>query len=125
LFSYLFAGVPRILGLSASQLVEIDSQLILTCNASGFPIPTIEWKINGTIYNRDFVHTQLIDNIVIKKLTINSMMWSNAGFYECVATNSLGTVVENVTITVEGITYHNTLYCTRSYTSICSTEYEW
>jgi len=102
LFSYSFAGVPRILSLSASQLVEIGSQLILTCNASGFPIPTIEWKINGTIYNQNLLHTQLIDNIVIKKITINSVMWSDAGFYECVATNSLGTVVGNVTITVEG-----------------------
>ncbi|XP_065913574.1 adhesion G protein-coupled receptor L4-like isoform X2 [Dysidea avara] len=95
------SGAPSIIGLSASQLVAIESQLTLICNASGFPTPAVKWRINGTVYNRDFVHMQLIDKIVIETLTVDSVAWSDAGFYECVATNSLGVVVGNTTINVE------------------------
>ena len=49
---------------------------------------------------------QLIDKIVIETLTVDSVAWSDAGFYECVATNSLGVVVGNTTINVEGNSYN-------------------
>ncbi|CAK1542610.1 unnamed protein product [Leptosia nina] len=60
-----------------------DKHLILPCEVSGYPEPTVTWVINGTI-NCDSNCVYDKNSLVLEKITFNS-----AGTYTCKASNAL------------------------------------
>ena len=79
---------------------------MLTCNATGYPVPTIEWRQNGTSYT--IIGPSLIvirtDGLQSNSsiITVTNATTSDTGLYQCVATNVVGTTIENATVIVQG-----------------------
>ena len=89
------------------------SQLILSCNATGDPIPYIEWRRNGRVYtNSENVHVTsqsiVMLNLAVSSLTVSSITPDDIGVYECVAINVLGVVSKNITVILAGNAYEST-----------------
>ena len=89
------------------------SQLILSCNATGDPIPFIEWRRNGRVYtNSENVRVTsqsiVMLNLAVSSLTVSSITPDDIGVYECVAINVLGIVSKNITVILAGNAYEST-----------------
>ena len=72
-------------------VVALTQSLTLTCQADGFPKPTLSWRINGNIVNGDVKNTLTIANAAVK----------DAGNYTCVARNDFGTKETTRVVNVE------------------------
>ena len=78
------------------QLVSVTKTegdyIVLPCNATGNPVPTISWT-------RDESPVITSERISIsddkKQLTITNVKRTNSGEYRCVANNSLGDATSN------------------------------
>ena len=91
-----------------AQNVTVGDALILTCSATGSPVPTIEWRQNGTSYNiRDPSVTSITTTDGIQSrssiLNVTNATASDTGLYQCVATNVVNTVTQNATVIVQGM----------------------
>ena len=78
----MFSVVPSILPIDNEVLIE-DGNVALTCNASGFPAPTVYWvkTSNGDRFNE----TELFFTNISRR---------EAGEYTCVASNLCNTSTE-------------------------------
>ena len=87
LVSFVFCCVvaPEITNISAPQTLNRDEMLTLNCTADGNPAPTITWTrlSNG--------------NIVKMPLTVTGKEYE--GGYRCTASNSIGTVTKDTSVT--------------------------
>ena len=89
-----------------TQNVTARQSFMITCNATGYPVPSIEWRLNGTSYIiRDSSITTITlteglrsntSNITVTNATIN-----DTGIYECVATNVVNTDTQDSNVTVQ------------------------
>ena len=61
--------------------------MILSCNASGNPTPTISWTRNGSLVNTS---TRISFSDGNKTLTITNVNRTDSGEYRCVARNRVG-----------------------------------
>ena len=79
---------PSILPIDNEVVIE-GGNVALTCNASGFPAPTVYWKktSNGDRFNK----TELVFTRINR---------SEAGEYTCVASNPCSTSIELAEIVV-------------------------
>ena len=98
-----------------TQNVMAGNAFMLTCNATGFSVPAIMWRQNGTSYNiRDpSVITVTITHGLQSRssiLNVTNAIVSDTGLYQCVATNVVNTVMQNATIIVQG-KYDPWLHC--------------
>ena len=80
---------------------------MLSCNATGDPIPYIQWRRNGRVYNNNEnidIMSQSLDilNLAISSVRVSSVISDNIGVYECVAINVLGVVSKSITVTLSG-----------------------
>ena len=101
---------PQIQNVTAGQM------FMLTCNATGYPVPSIEWRLNGTSYIiRDplVVAIMLIEEVRSNTSVINvtNSTDSDTGIYECVAANVVSTDAQNATIIVQGYICVLYVYC--------------
>ncbi|XP_068732572.1 limbic system-associated membrane protein-like isoform X1 [Montipora capricornis] len=71
--------------------VVIGNQVLLVCEADGFPIPQITWKKDGQVLHNGHNRTELI---------IENTNQEDAGDYECEASNSVGTANYSSTVIV-------------------------
>ena len=90
-----------------TQNVTAGQSFMLTCNATGYPVPTIEWRQNGTSYTiRDPSVISIIPTDGLRSnssvITVTNATTSDTGLYQCVATNVVGADIENATIIVQG-----------------------
>ena len=89
-----------------TQNVTAGQSFILTCNATGYPVPSIEWTLNGTSY--------VTRNPLVSTITPTEGLWSNAsvlevnvsmindtGIYQCIATNVVNTDTQDANVTVQ------------------------
>ena len=84
---------------------------MLTCNATGYPVPNIEWRQNGTSYTiRDPSVMTITPTDGLRSnssvITVTNATTSDTGLYQCVATNEAATDIENATVIVQG--YYST-----------------
>ena len=77
------------------QLVSVTNTegdyIVLPCNATGNPVPTISWTRDGSLVNNtnnNFTGISLSRDK--KHLTITNVTRTDSGEYRCVASNSLG-----------------------------------
>ena len=89
-----------------AQNVTAGLSFMLRCNATGYPIPSIEWTLNGTSYIiRDSSVTKITVTEGLRSNTSNLIvphaMIDDTGIYECVATNRVNTDMQNATVTVQ------------------------
>jgi len=86
-----------------TQNVTAGQNFTLTCNATGYPVPSIEWTLNGTSYIRDSSVTTVME--MLRSLTsiimVNDATVNDTGVYQCIATNVAGNDTQNATVTVQ------------------------
>jgi len=78
------------------QIVDGGSSFILSCNATGIPIPTITWTMNNmTIYADDIkvIEESSKAGVKISNLTILNFETADTGVYNCIANKSDGSVL--------------------------------
>ncbi|XP_067307294.1 activated leukocyte cell adhesion molecule b isoform X2 [Pseudorasbora parva] len=64
---------------------------VLTCEAEGFPKPTVQWSVNGT----DVVESAYVDGKVINRITIVPKVNLTVS---CMVSNSLGSVNKSINV---------------------------
>ncbi|XP_061474555.1 contactin-4-like [Rhineura floridana] len=78
----------------SSVIFALDSEekkVKLSCEVKGNPKPTMRWKLNGTIVDIDMdYHYSVVEGSL---LINNPNKTQDAGTYQCLATNSFGTIV--------------------------------
>ena len=77
------------------QRTEGD-KIILFCNATGNPVPTISWSINGFSLNTNN-SSRMNFSYEGRQLTIKNVRRTDSALYRCVAENSLGNVTSHNT----------------------------
>ncbi|XP_058649723.1 vascular cell adhesion protein 1 isoform X2 [Onychostoma macrolepis] len=79
---------------SNNTSVNLGERLEITCHADGNPKPTILWRKLG--------ETQPEVQSQNHKLIINNASWSQAGFYQCNASNGVGSQQMKIKVMVVG-----------------------
>ena len=107
MFSSLHIVAAVIVESPMTQNVTSGESFYLTCNATGYPVPTIEWRQNGTSYTiRDpsVITITPADELGSNSsvITVTNATTSDTGLYQCVATNVVDTDMETATVTVQG-----------------------
>ena len=88
-----------------TQNVTAGNSFILTCNATGYPVPSIEWTLNGTSYVIDpSVATitpmeRLRSNTSL--LAVSNAMVNDTGIYQCIATNVVNNDTQDTNVTIQ------------------------
>ena len=89
-----------------TQNVTAGQSFNLTCNATGYPVPTIEWRQNGTSYTiRDpsVITITSTDGLRSNRSVINidNAIVNDTRLYQCVATNVVDSHTQNATVIVQ------------------------
>ena len=89
-----------------TQNVTAGQPFNLTCNATGNPVPNIEWTLNGAsngIRNSSEITINKIEGLSsntsvleVSKATIN-----DTGIYQCIATNVVSNDTQDANVTVQ------------------------
>ena len=85
----MFSVPPSILPIDNEMVIE-GGNVTLTCNASGFPAPTVYW-----------VKTSNGDRVNGTELVFTNISRSEAGEYKCVASNPCNTTTELADVDVQ------------------------
>ena len=79
---------------------------VLSCEATGTPVPNITWLFNGHSNNLNSSNIIISPLNIVSKLCVNSMVTAyDVGTYTCVATNIVGSANSSGIITVKGTKY--------------------
>ncbi|XP_065904165.1 hemicentin-1-like isoform X3 [Dysidea avara] len=97
---------PVIMESPQTQNVTAGQSFMLTCNATGYPVPTIEWRQNGTsctVRDTSVITITPTDGLRSNSsvITVTNATTSDTGLYQCVATNVVGSDMENATVVVQ------------------------
>ena len=88
------------------QNVTAGQQFMLMCNATGYPVPSIEWALNGTSYTiRDPSVTTINVTSMLRSntsiITVNNATVNDTGEYQCMASNIEGSDTQSANVTVQ------------------------
>ena len=98
----LFTVAPRILeSPSAHNITFKQNDILLSCNASGFPVPIVSWSHNGTDITADTrlrIEARSGDRSVLSILKIvNDIVTVNdSGEYVCIASSGITGVKDTI-----------------------------
>ena len=89
-----------------TQNVIAGQSFMLICNATGYPIPNVEWRLNGTSYT---IRDSSITTITLtgrlqsntSNITVTNAVTNDTGKYECVATNVVNTDTQDANVTIQ------------------------
>ena len=96
LFSFFYVGLPILISPPPSVITPKEySTLNETCQAKGFPRPSINWTRLGMPFPAGKT------TISGGSLTINNLSPADSGVYECRATNSMGTTKTKMNVAVQ------------------------
>ncbi|KAK7171690.1 hypothetical protein R3I93_004099 [Phoxinus phoxinus] len=96
-FELIVQGSPVIKNLIKNRGGSVNK--VLTCEAEGFPKPTVQWSVNGT----DFAETAYVDGKVTYSITIVPKVNLTVS---CTVSNTLGSVNKSINVSplVEDLT---------------------
>jgi len=84
---------PTIAKRSRDEVTVVEGNVLyLQCEAEGYPSPLVTWKKQGKLLQSSFNETNFI---------IHDARNTDAGIYECKASNSVGTVSYKVEVTIK------------------------
>ena len=102
---------PEVINISQDQLAVSPDPVVMFCEATGYPRPNIAWFFNGTLVTIN--ETVTIDTVVsplenttlglgrvTSYLRLSVTRPSDAGVYECVSSNLLGSDTDRTNLTV-------------------------
>ena len=88
-----------------TQNVTAGQSFNLICNATGYPVPSIEWTLNGTSYIIDPSVATITPTEGLRSnssvLLVSNAMVNDTGIYQCIATNVVNTDTQEATVTVQ------------------------
>ena len=88
------------------QIQDEGGAASFTCQATGGPVPTISWYINGALLADGATHTisetSVNTTTINSTLTIMSVQSSDVGTYTCNATNVVSSDTSSGVLTVNG-----------------------
>ena len=91
------SAVPNLVATPPSSItVQENDDVVITCKATGYPVPQITWFSGMKQVNRRMYNTEN------GTLTIREIKFSERGSYRCEARNFVGIAKFTTTITVEG-----------------------
>ncbi|KAM4629709.1 vascular cell adhesion protein 1b isoform 2-T2 [Polymixia lowei] len=85
---------PRITAISNSTVVSLGSSLALVCSAEAQPAPLIHWTFSRA--DGQLVSVGQSQDLVLKEVTL-----SQAGLYQCLASNPVGNQTATVKVTIQ------------------------
>uniref|UniRef100_A0A8C7ZPX9 Neural cell adhesion molecule 1 n=1 Tax=Oryzias sinensis TaxID=183150 RepID=A0A8C7ZPX9_9TELE len=93
---------PKITYLNNKTAIEFDEEVILTCEASGDPTPTISWSSESKIFTEGetFNKPVAVFHARVSSLTLKNVQFTYAGQYLCIASNSIGQDSQSVYLEV-------------------------
>ena len=84
------------------NVTRIQDNIILTCSATGFPVPTITWYHNDTLVMASMTSPRIVSipsrYEISSTLTITSANTNDTGDYFCNITSTVGTVSTSVAL---------------------------
>ena len=88
-----------------TQNVTAGQSFVLTCSATGYPVPSIEWTLNGTvnIINSPVTIITIVEGLRSNTsvLAVSNAMIDNTGIYQCIATNVVNNDTQDANVTVQ------------------------
>ena len=88
-----------------TQNVNAGQSFVLTCSATGYPVPSIEWTLNGTvnIINSPVTIITIVEGLRTNTsvLTVSNAMTNDTGIYQCIATNVVNNDTQDANVTVQ------------------------
>lgn len=106
LMSLLLIGKPKLNKLPSVKIADVDSTPELVCRASGWPVPRVSWRRNGSVIHDGEYHNSFmirkdenVDNKLLMKIL--AIEGYHHGTYSCHAQNALGESEEYVNIMVK------------------------
>jgi len=93
---------PSFLTQPVSQTISNGSTVVFNANASGSPTPSYQWYYNGSPLSGG----NGVSGVTGPTLVINGATFANAGSYDCVVSNSSGSITSN-TATLTAATTSN------------------
>ena len=106
MYVLLFVAVATVIVIGPqTQNITVGQSFMLTCNATGYPVPNIKWTQNGisrnslSSYYNITVTEGLQSNASV--ITITNAMTSDTGIYQCIATNIVNNNTQDATVTVK------------------------
>lgn len=88
---------PSIITHPIGVAIREGQNVTLSCNASGNPVPTISWTINGYPANTSY-NPRISFSDDKKQLIITNVSRTDSGKYRCVAKNRVGSDTSNASI---------------------------
>ena len=88
-----------------TQNVTAGQSFSLTCNATGNPVPNIEWKLNGAsngIRNSSETTINTIEGLSFNTsvLEVSNATINDTGIYQCIATNVVSNDTQDANVIV-------------------------
>ncbi|KAL4641631.1 leucine-rich repeat, immunoglobulin-like domain and transmembrane domain-containing protein 3 [Arapaima gigas] len=89
---------------SATKITSpLGSNVLLRCDATGFPTPVLLWtRADGSPVNHTVVQESPGEGIKWSIISLHSILYKDAGEYRCKAKNVAGTAVATITLSVAG-----------------------
>ena len=105
-YLYVFLAVATVIVTSPqTQNVTAGQSFSLTCNATGYPVPSIEWTLNGTSYITNLSVATITPTEGLRSntsvLAVSNAMVNDTGMYQCIATNVVNTDTQEANVTVQ------------------------
>ena len=108
-FLSLFTDHPKITVHLVSVTKTEGDYIVLPCNATGNPVPTISWTRNGYPLDRN-VNARISFSGRKQQLIITNVNRTDSGEYRCVASSSLGNDASNASQVDIQCEYNVSLY---------------
>ena len=101
---FIAVGVVIVTG-PQTQNVTAGQSFTLSCNATGYPVPNVEWTLNGTSYIINVLVTTITLTEGLRSntsvLVVNNAITNDTGIYRCIATNVVNNDVQDANVTVQ------------------------